>query len=156
MIPFLASTSNGGNTGGRLKPWQSPVSSAPVTTSSLKIADVQIYQGSKSFFTAEFLSLSYAHYECLYYHLMNTYTGNTESSNYRSGLITKSMFQSGAYNSYCFDVVTASDDSSFNEQDQIQVRWSNKGSSSYKYDWIFILECQKEITIDVVTCEAKK
>jgi hypothetical protein len=157
MIPFLSSESNGkADVPGKPKPWQSCLSSAPVTTSPLKISDVQIYQGSKSFFTAEFLSLSYAHYECLYYHLMNEYTGNTESSNYKSGLITKSMFQSGAYNSYCFDLVTASDDATFDEQNQIQIRWNNKGNPALFYDWIFILEMQKELTIDVVTCEAKK
>lgn len=156
IIPFFSGKNVTGNFNGQtaptmLEPYKSLVSSAPTTCSPCRITDFNIKIGAKSVFGAP-LKYSHEFYEQHKLHLQGKVNGNSSKQDALfSGLISKEMFDK-CYGVYTFNLQLTTNEALDDEPKDIFLTWkTNVGDdagSAIKYDFLVILEKQKEINLD--------
>jgi hypothetical protein len=141
LIPFLH---------GAVPPYQSLLSSAPITPSFAKFKNVQISIGGRSIFQVQPLNYSYDFYDSNAYHMLSKFNGNSAKSTFKSGQVKACDF-SKLYNSYCFDIERVLNEEDFMLQKSLQVSFTIDAPNAITYDVFVLVEHQAEIHIDRVS-----
>jgi hypothetical protein len=156
IIPFISSSTvlATGTTalaplaaGNMVSPYQSPISSAPTTSSKCVIRNLNILIGGKSVFPIEPMIYNNHFYEQNAYPLMAEYAGNSVKSLFKSGIVKKSDFFK-CYNTYTFDLKRVEFEEDDNALKAMTIQFFIEGPSTVKYDFFILLEYEKSYTID--------
>ncbi len=160
IIPFLANTNNS-NYAGTVKmisPYQSCLTSAGVTCSKLMIKDLQVRVGSTNVYPNDPLKYSWQFYDSQKFLDLNEDSGNSSNSAAFKGLISKSQF-ANAYGVYTVDISQSAYQSGAGGDDEakrISITCTCAGNPNLNYDFVLLLEYQKQFTINTATCAIEK
>jgi hypothetical protein len=146
IIPFLS----GG--GAFPSPFNSPISSAPITCSPARLRNFNIQIGGSNIFS-EPLNFNQQFYMHNNLNIMANVNGNSLKSRFFSGQVSKSMFENG-YNVYSIDLQKVQDElqdsmmKSFQLIYQIEDSKFTPDTNKLKYDFYYIITYQSELSLD--------
>jgi hypothetical protein len=143
IIPFLS--------GGGVfpSPFNSPISSAPITCSPCRLRNFNIQIGGSNIFS-EPLNFNQQFYMHNNLNIMANVNGNSLKSRFFSGQISKSMFENG-YNVYSIDLQKVQDELQDSMMKSFQLIYQIEDNSSVtklKYDLYYIITYQSELSLD--------
>ncbi len=145
IIPFFSNA----NKATAVKPYQSPISSCPNTSSICRIKNLQLQIGGQNIFIQP-LQYNYDFYNNQMLPLLGKINGNSLKSRFQTGQITSSMF-SKCYNTFTFDMEKCADQIMDNGQKQFQVNFQVDGIQTVIYDFLLIITYQNEVYIDQIS-----
>jgi hypothetical protein len=146
IIPFLSANGNVPS------PFNSPISSAPITCTPCRLKNFNIQIGGQNIFS-EPQNYNYQFYNNNALSIMADINGNSLKSKFFSGQITKSMWENG-YNVYtinlekCTDEITDSLMKSFQLIFQIESNATSGTNSALLYDFYYMITYQSELSLD--------
>jgi hypothetical protein len=145
IIPFLS--------GSTLfpSPFNSPISSSPITCTPCRLKNFNIQIGGANIFT-EPQQFNYQFYNNNALSLMADVNGNSLKSKFFSGQITKSMWENG-YNVYSINLEKVSDEISDSLMKSFQLIFQVEDSTfaqanKLKYDFYYMITYQSELNLD--------
>jgi hypothetical protein len=142
IIPFLSGSTTVPS------PFNSPISSAPITCTPCRLRNFNIQIGGSNIF-AEALNFNYQFYNNNSLSIMSDINGNSLNSKFFSGQITKSMWENG-YNVYSINLEKVQDEITDNLMKSFQLIYqieTNTGTK-LKYDFYYIITYQSELSLD--------
>ena len=143
IIPFLS------NTATIPSPFNSPISSAPTTSTSCRLKNFNIQIGGQSIFS-EPQNFNYQFYNNNSLSIMADINSNSLKSKFFSGQITKSMWENG-YNNYTINLEKVTDEITDSLMKNFQLIYQIEDNSSLtklKYDFYYIITYQSELSLD--------
>jgi hypothetical protein len=142
IIPFL----NGSAT--VPSPFNSPISSAPITCTPCRLKNFNIQIGGANIFT-EPQNFNYQFYNNNALSLMADINGNSLKSKFFSGQITKSMWENG-YNVYSINLEKVTDEitDSLMKSFQLIFQIETNTGTKLKYDFYYMITYQSELNLD--------
>jgi hypothetical protein len=146
IIPFLSATTSFPS------PFNSPISSAPITCTPCRLKNFNIQIGGQNIFT-EPQNFNYQFYNNNALSLMSDVNGNSLKSKFFSGQITKSMWENG-YNVYSINLEKVTDEitdslmKSFQLIFQVEDNASPVPANKLKYDFYYMITYQSELNLD--------
>ena len=144
IIPYLSSSETVPS------PFNSPISSGPITCSPCRLKNFNIQIGGQNIFT-EPQNFNYQFYNNNVLSIMADINGNSLKSKFFGGQITKSMWENG-YNVYtinlekCTDEITDSIMKSF--QLIFQIESNSNQQNRITYDFYYMITYQSELMLD--------
>lgn len=132
-----------------VSPYQSPVSSAPVTCSPCKLYDVNIRIGNKAIY-GEPLKFSHEFYDEHVLESLGKINGNSVNNPFFTGLIDKSMWER-CYQAYVFNISRSMNELLDNEPKELYFSCKTLGLSGVKYDLLVVVEHQRQMTLNRAT-----
>jgi hypothetical protein len=145
IIPFLSA-------GAFPSPFNSPISSAPLTATPCRLKNFNIQIGGQNIFS-EPQNFNYQFYNNNTLSIMADLNGNSVKSKFFSGQITKSMWENG-YNVYSINLEKVQDEitdslmKSFQLIYQIEDSTFTPLANKLKYDFYYIITYQSELSLD--------
>jgi hypothetical protein len=144
IIPFLSG-------GAFPSPFNSPISSAPITCSPCRLKNFQIQIGGQNIFS-EPQNFNYQFYNNNSLSIMADINGNSLKSKFFSGRVTKSMWESG-YNTYSINLEKVQDEITDSLMKSFQLIYQVEDSTfaqanKLKYDFYYIITYQSELSLD--------
>jgi hypothetical protein len=143
IIPFLTGSATVPS------PFNSPISSAPITCTPIRLKNFQIQIGGQNIFS-ESQSLNYQFYNNNALSLMADINANSLKSKFFSAQITKSMWVSG-YNVYTINLEKVTDEITDSLMKSFQLIYQiedNATTTKLKYDFYYIITYQSELSLD--------
>ena len=140
LVPFA---SGAPANAGVVRPYQSPVSSAPTTCTPCRLENTQIKLGGSNIYP-EPINYTYENYNEHIFELLGTFNGNSSKSNFKSGLIAKNMYES-CYGVPRYNIEKVLSQTSDDKSKQFILEFRN--SNSIAMDYLVIIEYQKEVLI---------
>jgi hypothetical protein len=144
IIPFLSGSATVPS------PFNSPISSAPITCTPCRLKNFNIQIGGANIFT-EAQNFNYQFYNNNALSLMADINGNSLKSKFFSGQITKSMWEKG-YNVYSINLEKVTDEitDSLMKSFQLlfQVESNSVSANKLKYDFYYMITYQSELNLD--------
>jgi hypothetical protein len=140
IIPFLS------NTATVPSPFNSPISSAPITCTPCRLKNFNIQIGGQNIFS-EPQNLNYQFYNNNSLSIMSDINGNSLKSKFFSGQITKSMWENG-YNVYSINLEKVTDEITDSLMKSFQLIEDNSSGTKLKYDFYYIISYQSELSLD--------
>jgi hypothetical protein len=144
IIPFLSGS------GTVPSPFNSPISSAPITCSpgcklknlNIQIGGQNIYTESQSFDSQFFVNNALS--------IMADVNGNSMKSKFYSGQINKSMWSNGGYNVYSINLQKCADSiqDSLMKSFQLLFQLESSTGTKLKYDLYYMITYQSELNLD--------
>jgi hypothetical protein len=144
IIPFLSGS------GTVPSPFNSPISSAPITCSpGCKLKNLNIQIGGQNIFT-ESQSFDSQFFVNNALSIMADVNGNSMKSKLFSGQITKSMWSNGGYNVYSVNLQKCADSiqDSLMKSFQLLFQLESSTGTKLKYDLYYMITYQSELNID--------
>ena len=144
VIPFLSGSATVPS------PFNSPISSAPITCTPCRLKNFNIQIGGANIFT-EPQNFNYQFYNNNALSLMADVNGNSLKSKFFSGQITKSMWENG-YNVYSINLEKVTDEitDSLMKSFQLifQIEANAVPANKLKYDFYYMITYQSELNLD--------
>ena len=142
IIPFLSGS------GTVPSPFNSPISSAPITCTPCRLKNFNIQIGGQNIFT-EPQNFNYQFYNNNALSLMADINGNSLKSKFFSGQITKSMWESG-YNVYTINLQKCTDEITDSLMKSFQLIFQVESSTvtTVSYDFYYMITYQSELYLD--------
>jgi hypothetical protein len=142
VIPFLSGSATVAS------PFNSIISSAPITCTPCRLKNFNIQIGGQNIFT-EALNFNYQYYVKNVLSIMADVNGNSLKSKFFSGQITKSMWENG-YNVYAINLEKVSDiiTDSLMESFQLIYQIETNTGTKLKYDFYYMITYQSELNLD--------
>jgi hypothetical protein len=144
IIPFLSGSATVPS------PFNSPISSAPITCTPCRLKNFNIQIGGANIFT-EAQNFNYQFYNNNGLSLMADVNGNSLKSKFFSGQITKSMWEKG-YNVYSINLEKVTDEitDSLMKSFQLiyQIESNSVSANKLKYDFYYMITYQSELNLD--------
>jgi hypothetical protein len=142
IIPFLSSSTLFPS------PFNSPISSAPITCTPCRLKNFNIQIGGANIFT-EPQNFNYQFYNNNALSLMADVNGNSLKSKFFSGQITKSMWEKG-YNVYSINLEKVTDEitDSLMKSFQLLFQIESNTGTKLKYDFYYMITYQSELNLD--------
>jgi hypothetical protein len=143
IIPFLS------NTATIPSPFNSPISSAPITCTPCRLKNFNIQIGGQNIFS-EPQNFNYQFYNNNSLSIMADINGNSLKSNFFSGQITKSMWENG-YNVYSINLEKVTDEITDSLMKSFQLIYQiedNSSQTKLKYDFYYLITYQSELSLD--------
>jgi hypothetical protein len=147
IMPFLSATQSATSTL-PCAAHNSPLSSAPntVTPSCLKNFNIQI--GGQNIFVEPQVSNNQFYYNN-YLSLMSKINGNSLKSNFFSGQITKSMWETGAYKTYVLNLEKVTDEVTDSLMKSFQLIYNIEGpQNGLAYDMYYLIDYECTLNLD--------
>jgi len=141
IIPFLSSS------GTVPSPFNSPISSAPITCSVAKLKNFNIQIGGQNIFT-EAQNFDYQFYNNNSLSLMSEINGNSLKSHFFSGQISKSQWSNGGYGVYCINLQKCADEIQDSLMKSFQLIFQIDGAAGLSYDFYYMITYQSELNLD--------
>jgi hypothetical protein len=144
IIPFLSGSATVPS------PFNSPISSAPITCTPCRLRNFNIQIGGQNIFS-EPQNFNYQFFNYNALSIMSDVNGNSLKSKFFSGQITKSMWENG-YNVYCINLEKVQDEitdslmKSFQLLYQIEI--NAVSTNKLKYDFYYLITYQSELQLD--------
>ena len=141
IIPFLSSSTFP-------SPFNSPISSAPITCTPCRLKNFNIQIRGQNKFT-EPQNFNYQFYYNNALSIMSDINGNSLKSKFFSGQITKSMWENG-YNVYTINLQKYTDEitDSLMKSFQLIYQIENNTGTKLKYDLYYMITYQSELNLD--------
>ncbi len=144
IIPFLSG-------GAFPSPFNSPISSAPISSSPCRLKNLNIQIGGQNIFS-EPQNFNYQFYNDNSLSIMADINGNSLKSKFFSGQITKSMFENG-YSVYTINLEKVQDELQDSLMKSFQLIYQVEDSTfaqanKLKYDFYYIITYQSELSLD--------
>ena len=131
-------------------PFNSPISSAPITCTPCRLKNFNIQIGGANIFT-EAQNFNYQFYNNNALSLMADINGNSLKSKFFSGQITKSMWENG-YNVYSINLEKVTDEITDSLMKSFQLLFQIENNSvtanKLKYDFYYMITYQSELSLD--------
>ena len=146
IIPFLS------NTATIPSPFNSPISSSPITCTPCRLKNFNIQIGGQNIF-GEPQNFNYQFYNNNSLSIMADINGNSLKSKFFSGQITKSMWENG-YNVYSINLEKVTDEITDSLMKSFQLIYQiedNSSQTKLKYDFYYIITYQSELSLDRTT-----
>jgi hypothetical protein len=146
IIPFLSSSATVPS------PFNSPISSAPVSCSICRLKNFNIQIGGQNIFS-EPQNFNYQFYNNNNLSIMSDVNGNSLKSKFFSGQIQKSMWENG-YNVYSINLQKVTDEITDSLMKSFQLIYQiedNTSQTKLKYDFYYIITYQSELSLDRTT-----
>ena len=143
IIPFLSHTAT------IPSPFNSPISSAPITSTPCRLKNFNIQIGGQNIFS-EPQNFNYQFYNNNSLSIMSDVNGNSLKSKFFSGQITKSMWENG-YNVYSINLEKVTDEITDSLMKSFQLIYQiedNTSQTKLKYDFYYIITYQSELSLD--------
>ena len=144
IIPFLSGTATVPS------PFNSPISSSPISCSPCRLKNLQIQIGGSNIYS-ESQNFNYQFYNNNALSLMADINGNSLKSKFFSGQITKSMWENG-YNVYSINLEKVTDEitDSLMKSFQLiyQIENNTDQQNKLKYDMYYLISYQSELNLD--------
>jgi hypothetical protein len=143
IIPFLS------NTATVPSPFNSPISSAPITCTPCRLKNFNIQIGGQNIFM-ESQNYNYQFFNNNALSIMADINGNSLKSKFFSGQITKSMWENG-YNVYSINLEKVTDEITDSLMKSFQLIYQiedNTSQTKLKYDFYYIITYQSELSLD--------
>jgi len=142
VIPFLSGSATVPS------PFNSPISSAPITCTPCRLKNFNIQIGGANIFT-EPQNFNYQFYNNNALSLMADVNGNSLKSKFFSGQITKSMWENG-YNVYSINLEKVTDEitDSLMKSFQLIFQIETNTGTKLKYDFYYMITYQSELNLD--------
>jgi hypothetical protein len=143
IIPFLSSTAT------IPSPFNSPISSSPLSCSPIRLKNFSIQIGGQNIFS-EPQNFNYQFYNNNSLSIMADINGNSLKSKIFSGQITKSMWENG-YNVYSINLQKVTDEITDSLMKSFQLIYQiedNSSTTKLKYDFYYIITYQSELSLD--------
>jgi len=140
IIPFLSSSATVPS------PFNSPISSSPITCTPCRLRNFNIQIGGQNIFT-EPQNFNYQFYNNNALSIMADINGNSLKSKFFSGQITKSMWESG-YNVYTINLMKCTDEITDSLMKSFQLIFQVDGAAGLSYDFFYMITYQSELTLD--------
>jgi hypothetical protein len=143
IIPFLSGSATVPS------PFNSPISSAPITCTPCRLKNFQIQIGGQNIFS-EPQSFNYQFYNNNSLSITSDINGNSLKSKFFSGQITKSMWENG-YNAYSINLEKVTDEITDSLMKSFQLIYQiedNATGTKLKYDFYYIITYQSELSLD--------
>jgi len=144
IIPFLSGSATVPS------PFNSPISSCPISCTPCRIRNMNIQIGGQNIFI-ESQNFNYQFYNNNALSLMADVNGNSLKSKFFSGQITKSMWENG-YNVYSINLEKVSDEitDSLMKSFQLifQIESNSVSANKLKYDFYYMITYQSELNLD--------
>ena len=149
VFPFLSKSNtvtaiDGNNS--MVSPFQSPVSSAPLTCTPCRLYDCNIKIGQKNIFD-ESLKYSHEFYDEHVLESLGKINGNSIKSPFMTGLVDKSMWDR-CYQVYVFNLSRSMNELIDNDTKEIYFSCKILGQTGLYYDLLCVVEHQKETNLD--------
>ena len=141
IIPFLSGSTTVPN------PFNSPISSAPITCTPCRLKNFNIQIGGSNIFS-EPQNYNYQFYNNNTLSLIADINGNSLKSKFFSGQITKSMWESG-YNVYTINLQKVQDElqDSLMKSFQLLFQVESSNVTTVSYDFYYLITYQSELQI---------
>jgi len=142
IIPFLSSSAT------IPSPFNSQISSAPITCTPCRLKNFNIQIGGQNIFS-ENQNFNYQFYNNNALSMMADINGNSLKSKFFSGQITKSMWENG-YNVYSINLEKVTDEitDSLMKSFQLIYQIEDNSGTKLKYDFYYIITYQSELSLD--------
>ena len=140
IIPFLSSSATVPS------PFNSPISSAPITSTPCRLKNFNIQIGGSNIFS-EPQNFNYQFYNNNALSIMADINGNSLKSKFFSGQITKSMWESG-YNVYTINLMKCTDEITDSLMKSFQLIFQVDGAAGLSYDFYYMITYQSELNLD--------
>jgi len=143
IIPFLSSSAT------IPSPFNSPISSAPITCTPIRLKNFQIQIGGQNIFS-EPQSFNYQFYNNNSLSITSDINGNSLKSKFFSGQISKSQWENG-YNVYSINLEKVTDEITDSLMKSFQLIYQIEDNSTItklKYDFYYIITYQSELSLD--------
>jgi len=141
IIPFLSSSAT------IPSPFNSPISSAPITCTPCRLKNFNIQIGGQNIFT-EPQNYNYQFYNNNALSIMADINGNSLKSKFFSGQITKSMWENG-YNVYTINLMKCTDEITDSLMKSFQLIFQVEGGvTGLSYDFYYMITYQSELNLD--------
>jgi hypothetical protein len=142
IIPFLSGSSTVPS------PFNSPISSAPITCTPCRLKNFNIQIGGQNIFT-EPQYFNYQFYNNNALSIMADINGNSLKSKFFSGQITKSMWENG-YNVYTINLQKCTDEITDSLMKSFQLIFQVESSTvaTVSYDFYYMITYQSELGLD--------
>jgi len=145
IIPFLSGSTTVPS------PFNSPLSSAPITCTPCKLKNFNIQIGGQNIFS-EPQNYNYQFYNNNALSIMADINGNSLKSKFFSGQITKSMWENG-YGVYCINLQKCTDEITDSLMKSFQLIFQVEsttvgGANGLSYDFYYMITYQSELNLD--------
>jgi hypothetical protein len=142
IIPFLSGSETVPS------PFNSPISSAPITCTPCRLKNFNIQIGGSNIFS-EPQNYNYQFYNNNALSLMADINGNSLKSKFFSGQITKSMWENG-YNVYTLNLQKVQDEvqDSLMKSFQLIFQVESSNVTTISYDFYYLISYQSELSLD--------
>jgi hypothetical protein len=142
IIPFLSGSATVPS------PFNSPISSAPITCTPCRLKNFNIQIGGSNIFS-EPQNFNYQFYNNNALSIMADINGNSLKSKFFSGQITKSMWESG-YNVYTINLQKCTDEITDSLMKSFQLIFQVESSTvaTVSYDFYYMITYQSELALD--------
>ena len=143
IIPFLSSSAT------IPSPFNSPISSAPITCTPCRLKNFNIQIGGSNIFS-EPMNFNHQFYNNGSLSIMADINGNSLKSKFFSGQITKSMWESG-YSVYSINLTKVTDEITDSLMKSFQLIYQvedNATGTKLKYDFYYIISYESELFLD--------
>jgi len=140
IIPFLSSSAT------IPSPFNSPISSAPITATPCRLRNFNIQIGGSNIFS-EPQNFNYQFYNNNSLSIMADINGNSLKSKFFSGQISKSQWESG-YNVYSINLQKCTDEITDSLMKSFQLIFQVDGSAGLSYDFYYLITYQSELSLD--------
>jgi hypothetical protein len=141
IIPFLSSP-----TAAFPSPFNSPISSAPITCTPCRLKNFNIQIGGSNIFS-ESQNFNYQFYNNNALSIMADINGNSLKSKFFSGQISKSMWENG-YNVYSINLMKCTDEITDSLMKSFQLIFQVDGAAGLSYDFYYMITYQSELNLD--------
>jgi hypothetical protein len=148
IIPSLAAQSNGTS---QVAPYRSLMSSFGNTSSVCKLRQFAISIGSTPLFSMEPLQYPWQFFDFNYKEAMSITNGNSLNSLFTSGQVGKTDWVK-AFGAYCFDMQRVFSEPEDNVPKSLSIQFNIDGRAGTFYDFFIIVEEEKEVIFDRLTC----
>ena len=142
IIPFISSPEDNAYP----SPFNSPISSAPITCSPCRLRNFNIQIGGSNIFT-EPQNFNYQFYNNNFLSIMADINGNSTESKFFSGQITKSMWEQG-YNVYTINLEKVTDEISDSLMKSFQLIFHVEQAIVPRFDFYYIITYESEVMLD--------
>ena len=141
IIPFLSGSTTVPS------PFNSPLSSAPITCTPCRLKNFNIQIGGQNIFS-EPQNYNYQFYNNNALSIMADINGNSLKSKFFSGQVTKSMWESG-YGVYCINLQKCTDEITDSLMKSFQLIFQVEGGvTGLSYDFYYMITYQSELNLD--------
>jgi hypothetical protein len=140
IIPFLSGSATVPS------PFNSPISSAPITCTPIRLKNFQIQIGGQNIFS-EPQSFNYQFYNNNALSIMSDINANSLKSKFFSGQISKSQWESG-YNVYTINLEKVTDEITDSLMKSFQLIYTIDGAASLSYDFFYMITYESELNLD--------
>ena len=140
IIPFLSSSTTVPS------PFNSPISSAPITCTPARLRNFNIQIGGQNIFS-ETQNFNYQFYNNNVLSIMADINGNSLKSKFFSGQISKSQWENG-YNVYTINLQKCTDEITDSLMKSFQLIFQIDGNAGLSYDFYYMITYQSELNLD--------